>query len=155
MINIEIPGRGNLSISYLVMDYNGTIAVDGQLLEGLEERVEKLCKDIEIYVLTADTYGTVKEQCEALNIRVKTFPKEGAGFNKEQIVKELGQGVACIGNGFNDIQMFDKADLSIAVLEKEGMYAGLLSHADILVKSPLDALDLLIKSTRICATLRT
>ena len=52
-----------------------------------------------VYVLTADTYGTVTRQCEPLGITVRTFPREGAAGCKEEIVKGLEGGVACLGNG--------------------------------------------------------
>lgn len=42
MITIEIPGRKPLHIAHVVLDYNGTIAVDGILLEGVGERIARL-----------------------------------------------------------------------------------------------------------------
>ena len=45
--------------------------------------------------------------------------------------------------------------LAIAVLEEEGMCASLLLHADVLVKSIADGLDLLLKPDRLRATLRS
>ena len=59
------------------------------------------------------------------------------------------------GNGFNDIKMFDIAGLSIAVMDKEGVCAALIPHADVLVRSAEEALDLLIYTDRLRATLRT
>lgn len=155
MLTIEIPGREPLEICHVVMDYNGTVAVDGMLLPGLTERIAQLKGSVTITVLTADTYGTVRAQCEPLGIQVQTFPRAGAAACKEKIVRSLADGTVCVGNGFNDIQMFDAADLSIAVLEKEGLCAALLPHADVLVTSPLDALDLLLQPKRLCATLRS
>ena len=38
MIIIEIPGREPLRIDHVVLDYNGTVAVDGLLLKGAGER---------------------------------------------------------------------------------------------------------------------
>ncbi len=155
MLTIEIPGRETLEISHVVLDYNGTVAVDGALLPGLAERIAALKESVTVTVLTADTYGTVRAQCEPLGIAVETFPRAGAAQCKEEIVRGLSGGAACVGNGFNDIQMFDAAALSIAVLEKEGLCAALLAHADVLVSSPLDALDLLLRPKRLCATLRS
>ena len=51
--------------------------------------------------------------------------------------------------------MFDLSDLAVAVIEGEGMCAGLLSHADVLVTSACDGLDLLLKPDHLRATLRT
>ena len=155
MLKIEIPGRDDLILNYLAVDYNGTIACDGKLIDGLAERFEALKDKLEILVLTADTYGTVRKQCEDLPVRVETFPRPGAAECKLEIVERLGPGTVCLGNGYNDILMFDAADLSIAVLDTEGMCAALLPHADVLVKSPLDALDLLICTDRLRATLRS
>lgn len=155
MIVIEIPGREPLRIDHVVLDYNGTVAADGMLLEGVGERINRLKEQVRVYVLTADTYGTVTRQCEPLGVTVRTFPREGAAGCKEEIVKGLEGGVACLGNGFNDIQMFDAARLSIAVLEQEGMCAALLGHASVLVNSIQDGLDLLLKPDRLRATLRS
>lgn len=156
MITIEIPGREELlNIRYVCLDYNGTIARDGQFFKSLEEPIAKLAeKDVQVFILTADTYGNVRRQCGHLKAEIKTFPRAGAALCKEEIVKELGSGVFAVGNGFNDIQMFDAADMAVAVMEKEGVCGKLIAHADIVVTSPEDALDLLLKPDRIRATLR-
>ena len=157
MLQIEIPGREQpLRLDVLVLDYNGTIACDGQLIDGIGERIRELCTKLPVYILTADTYGTVKRQCEGLGAEILTFPRAAAGECKEEIVRQLSvdQKVCVVGNGFNDVQMFDLAELAIAVLDTEGMYAGLLSHADVLVRAAPDALDLLLKPNRLRATLR-
>jgi soluble P-type ATPase len=69
--------------------------------------------------------------------------------------RKLTGGVITIGNGFNDIQMSDAADLSICVMGKEGCCGALLTHCDVVVTSIDDALDLLLKTGRLRATLRT
>ncbi len=155
MISIAIPGRETVTISAVVLDYNGTIARDGVLLPGAAARIQKLTALADVYVLTADTYGTVAQQCQSLGVSLRTFPQAGAADCKAAIVRELGGGVFAVGNGFNDIPMLDAADLAIAVLEEEGLCAGLLPHADILVRSAEAALDLLLYPDRIRATLRS
>ena len=85
---------------------------------------------------------------------MRTFPRAGAALCKEKIVRAMDGGILCIGNGFNDIQMLDAAALCVAVLEREGLRPALLPHADVLVSSVLDALDLLILPNRLRATLR-
>ena len=155
MIQIEIPGREKFKIEHVVLDYNGTIAEDGILLPEAAERIRELRKTVRVHVLTADTYGTVAAQCEGLVDSIETFPRENAAKSKEEIVKKLGPGCACFGNGYNDSLMFDAGLLSVAVLLKEGMCAGLLSHADVMVKSIADGLDLLLKPERLMATLRS
>lgn len=155
MIQIDIPGRDRLIIHHIVLDYNGTIAEDGILIPGVAERLAVLKSQVCIHVLTADTYGTVRSQCEPMGVSVETFPRAGAGECKREIVKNLGEGVVCIGNGFNDVPMFDEAMLSVGVMEREGTFGGLFAHADVMTRSILDALDLFIKPDRLRATLRS
>ena len=155
MIKIDIPGRETLEISCVVLDYNGTVARDGLLLPAATERIRALTALVPVYILTADTYGTVEAQCRDLGAVVRTFPRDGAAKCKREIVEGLSGGVFAVGNGFNDIEMFDAAAMSVAVMEKEGVCATLLSHADVFVAAPEDALDLLLKPDRLRATLRT
>jgi soluble P-type ATPase len=155
VITIEIPGREKLlQIQHAVLDYNGTIAVDGILLPEAAVRMKQLMPLVKVHVLTADTYGTVRGQCAPLGVEVHTFPRAGAGQCKKEIVAALKGGVACFGNGFNDIPMFDLADLSVAIVEGEGVCAALLSHATVAVRSAAEGLDLLLKTQRLRATLR-
>ena len=155
MMDIEIPGREKLVLKTLLLDYNGTIAADGILLPALSERIKELRRRLSVKLLTADTYGSVRSQCDALGIEISTFPREGAAGCKAEIASSCGGGVVSLGNGFNDIPMFDASLLSIAVLDREGLCASLLSHADVLVLSAADGLDLLLKPDRLRATLRS
>ena len=155
MIKIQIPGREELVLHHLVLDYNGTIAEDGNILEGIRPRLAELAKDLSIYVITADTHGTAAKKCEGLPLQVLTFPTTEVGKIKAEEVTKLEGGVITIGNGFNDIQMSDAADLSICVIGKEGCCGALLAHSDVVVTSIEDALDLLLKTGRLRATLRT
>ncbi|MEA4970658.1 MAG: ATPase P [Candidatus Pelethousia sp.] len=155
MIKIDIPGRETLTLHHLVVDYNGTIARDGKLIEDVAACFEALRAHLQIHILTADTYGTVQEQCKGLPAQVCTFPVSGAAEHKARFVQELGPGVVCLGNGFNDMKMLQAADLAIAVLDREGLCAGLLAHADILVTSAADGLGLLLHTDRPRATLRS
>lgn len=63
MLTISIPGREDLVLRHLLLDYNGTIAEDGRLAEGVAQRVEALSRSLEIYVVTADTHGTAAAAC--------------------------------------------------------------------------------------------
>ena len=155
MLTVKIPGREELVLRHLVLDYNGTIAEDGAIIDGIAQRLEILSKSLSICVITADTHGTAASRCESLPLEVKAFPTVQVGEIKAEEVRKLPAGVCCIGNGFNDIQMSDAADLSICVIGKEGCCGALIAHCDVVVTSIWDALDLLIKSDRLRATLRT
>ncbi len=155
MLIFDIPGREKIEIENVVFDYNGTVALDGKLIEGVKEDIERLKEFVNIYILTADTYGTVRAECSDLGIEVKTFPKENASFFKKEIVEDLGADVSiCIGNGFNDIEMFKVAALSIATIEEEGASGRLLAHADVVVKTIKNAMNLMLSENRMKATLR-
>lgn len=155
MLKINIPGREEMTLSHLILDYNGTIAEDGAIIESIRPRLEILSKDLSIYVITADTHGTAAQRCAGLPLQVLTFPTTQVGEIKAQEARKLSGGVVTIGNGFNDIQMSDAADLSICVMGREGCCGALLAHCDVVVTSIDDALDLLCKPNRLRATLRT
>lgn len=154
MLHIEIPGRALLKAKHVALDYNGTIAVDGVIAPEVAERLRALAGMAHVCVLTADTYGTARAQCEPLGLEVRTFPQGDAAPCKRAIVEGLSGGVIAFGNGFNDAAMFDAAVLSVAVVEGEGAWAGLIAHADVLVRNTAEGLDLLLKPNRLKATLR-
>ncbi len=155
MLVINIPGRGTFEIKNVVFDYNGTLAVDGHMSQLVKDMLLKLKDFLKVYILTADTYGTVEKACIGIDVHVKTFPRENAGLCKRDIIKELGATkTLCVGNGFNDIPMANECILSIAVIEKEGCSGKLLAASDIVVSSIEDAFEMLLKPDRIKATLR-
>lgn len=156
MLHYIIPGRGELKIENVVLDYNGTIAVDGRIIEGVRERINKLKEHVNVYILTADTYGTAKEECNNLGVNVLYFPKEDSGiFKKEMAMKLNGHKTICVGNGYNDIPMFKESILSVAVIEGEGSCGKLLANADIVTRSIIEALDIILDENKIKATLRS
>lgn len=156
MLLYYVPGIGKIEIENVVFDYNGTLAVDGKLIEEVKELLRELKKYVNIQVLTADTYGTAKAECSELELSVSTFPREMASVAKRDIVESLGaEKTICVGNGVNDIEMFKVSKLSIAVIEKEGCSGKLMAHCDIVVASIKDALQLILSKDRVKATLRT
>jgi len=155
MLTISIPGREELRLEHLILDYNGTIAEDGEILEGIRPRLLELSRRLSIAVITADTHGTAAQKCQGLPLQVLCFPTEQVGEIKAREVRKLSGGVVTIGNGFNDIQMSDAADLSICVMGPEGCCSALIAHTDLCVRSIEEALDLLCFPDRIRAGLRT
>ena len=153
MIEVEIAGRGLLQIAHVVLDVDGTIALDGALLPGMKERLALLDEYAEVHLLTADTYGTQAALDAELGLQA-TVIQQGA-VEKGAYVLALGaESVAVIGNGADDVAMFNAAALRIAVLGQEGLSAALLKSADVLVRDVNDALDLLLNPLRLVATLR-
>lgn len=157
MINIDIPGREVLKIKNIVFDYNGTIAEDGILIPKVKDRIYQLVdKNLNVYVLTADTNGSVRDECQGLPVSIEIFNRENASKEKKRIVESLGKDLTIsIGNGFNDVDMFKSTALSIVVIGKEGCYSKAIFESDIVVLDIVDAIDLILKPNRIKATLRT
>jgi len=76
MIEIKIPGCAEFSFHHLVLDVNGTIAKDGQLLPGVYERLDELRREIEVHLATADTHGTLEILQDALRVKAYCIPHQ-------------------------------------------------------------------------------
>ena len=156
MIEISIPGYRHLRFRHLVLDYNGTLAVDGALLPGLKKALTHLAKDIEIHVLTADTFGKVRSCLKGIPCKVTVLPVDNQDRGKLDYVKNLGpEYTVCIGNGRNDRLMLKEAALGIAVILREGACGETLVSADVVCTEILSALELLSNPLRLTATLRS
>lgn len=156
MVEIDIPDFGELRLGHLVMDYNGTLACDGILVDGVGERLRQLREQLQIYVITADTFGKVREEMEGLPVEVVVLPKEKQDEGKLAFIEDLGaEGTVCIGNGRNDRLMLREAALGISVMEGEGTASVTLTAGDVVCSGILDALDLLRNPLRLTATLRS
>lgn len=154
-MNIEIPDYKSLHLNYLVLDYNGTIAVDGLIPSEVKKRLIRLGDTFKIYVLTADTHGTAASMCKYLPLEILTFPSDSAKDEKLRLLNSLGaESCVAIGNGRNDIPMCQAAAFSIAIIGTEGASGKLLSQCDLCIPSITDALDLFMYPKRIVATLR-
>jgi P-type E1-E2 ATPase len=152
MIALAIPGRGAYQLTHLALDLNGTLALDGRLIEGVPQRLQALHPRLNLNVLTADTYGTIDRIEQQLGF--STWRISGSA-DKARVVQELGEtSVVAIGNGANDAEMLSKAILGIAVMGPEGTAREAIGAADIVVPNILVALDLLLNPTRLVATLR-
>jgi P-type E1-E2 ATPase len=155
MIELNIPGKGVLQLEHLVSDVNGTLALDGQLPEGLSRLVRNLRDRLTIHLLTADTHGKqiiIDQQLGLQAVRIQ--PGEEAR-QKADYVRRLGaEHVVAMGQGANDALMLREAALGICILSREGVALETLQAADLLVPDVFAALELLDKPLRIVASLR-
>jgi len=155
MISQTIPGFGALRLQHLVLDYNGTLALDGGLLPAARPRLRALARLVSVHVVTADTFGTVERALRGLPCKVVVLAAARQDAAKARYVRALGERrTACIGNGRNDRLMLRAARLGIAVLGREASAAAALAAADVVAPSIEVALDLLLKPMRLTATLR-
>ena len=155
MIELDIPGFGPLALAHLVLDMNGTLTVAGEWIEGVRERLIALSPQLDLHVLTADTYGRAGALCANLPVAVTIIEAGQEALAKRDYVVALGaQQTAAMGNGRNDARMLAEARLGIAVMEAEGCAAQAAAAATILCRGAVEALDLLLHPQRLRATLR-
>jgi len=156
MLAVDIPGYKTITVKNLILDLNGTIAVDGKLRIGVAEKINKLSqRGIKVYVVTAGTHGRIEEIKKDLNVELLLINRGDEDAQKRDLIEKIGKGVTvAVGNGANDYLMLKEAVLSIVVLEDEGAYLKNLFEADIVTKSSEGALDLLLNPKRLVATLR-
>lgn len=155
MIKIEIPGIGLKQIEHLVFDYNGTLAVDGNMIPGVKEKLNILAASVTVHIVTADTFGKAQEGLKGVCCQyVATSEEKQAEFKQDYVAKLGAHSVIAIGNGSNDSLMLKSAGIGIALIQKEGASAKTVANADIVCTEINDALDLLLHPLRIAATLR-
>jgi P-type E1-E2 ATPase len=155
MIELNIPGRGWLQLEHLVCDVNGTLAVNGQLLDGMVRALTSLRDRLNLHLLTADTYGRQDRIDRQLSLQARRIDPGSEAEQKAAYVHELGAShVVAIGQGANDARMLQTAAIGICILSVEGTSIETLQSADLVTTNIFDALELLEKPLRLVATLR-
>lgn len=156
MLQIAIPGFGRLQLRHLALDYNGTLAVDGEILPGVRRRLDALSRRLNIHVLTADTFGKARVALAGAPLAVSILSARGQDKAKRAYVERLGaRYTVCIGNGRNDRLMLKAAALAIVVLQREGAAVAALTAADLVTPGIKEALELLDNPLRLVASLRS
>jgi P-type E1-E2 ATPase len=155
MIQVSIPYYKKLDLKYLVLDYNGTLAELGKVKDSTKELLIKLSEELKIYIITADTFGSVLAEVENLPVEVQLVSSDNGTIDKENLIKKLGKkNCVAIGNGNNDLLMIKEAELGICLLGHEGCAKDTLLASDLVIKSIDEALGILINKDALVATLR-
>lgn len=155
MIEMDIPGFGPIHLSHLVSDFTGTLSVDGHLLPGVKDGLNRLSEKLTIHILTADTFGRAREALAGVPCQIQILTGPDHDVQKEEYLKEIGpEKVIALGNGNNDRRMLKSAKVGIAITEEEGCAVAAIMAADIHVRSAMSALTLLLNPLRFKATLR-
>jgi len=155
MMIIDVPGYIKLEIKHVVCDYNGTIAVDGKLIDGVREIINELSNSIEFHVITADTYGFVERELKNVNCKLVKIAKQNQAHTKLEYVSGIGKDhTICIGNGNNDRLMLKEACLGIALIQEEGACVETLLSSNVVCTSIIDAFGYFKEPKRLIATLR-
>ncbi|MBA3012720.1 MAG: ATPase P [Proteobacteria bacterium] len=155
MIHIQIPGSRDLTIENILLDFNGTLAVDGRLIEGVRERIAQFSDCLNFHVITADTFGSVKKELEELHCFVHIIPEQDQASSKLSYLQKLGpENTIGVGNGANDERMLQEAVLGVAVLGQEGLATKTLMASNLAVNHILDLFAYFEKPDRLIACLR-
>lgn len=155
MIDLRVPGRGRIALNHLVCDVNGTIALDGKLVDGVARSLRTLSDRLEIHLITANTHGAQDLINHQLSLTAHLLQPDDEASQKARFVESLGsESVVAIGQGANDVDMLRTAALGICVLSREGAAAETLLAADLVVPDILAAFELLEKPLRLIATMR-
>lgn len=156
MIDVDIPDFGHIRIKHLVLDYNGTLACDGKLIDGVKKELIDLSESLAIHVLTADTFGQAQAGLDGIPCELTILPKAAQDRGKLDFITRLGASeTACIGNGRNDRLMLAQSALGVAVILGEGAAADTLTSADVVCTDIVTALRLFSNPLRLTATLRS
>jgi len=155
LIEITIPGGGQHRFEHLVLDLNGTISLNGDIIEGVPERLESLRSMVDILIVTADTRGRAQELRKSLRVEIHKVDLGEEQAQKLKLVQQLGsETTVSIGNGSNDASMLKESILGICVLGPEGTSSEAMANCDLVISDINAALDLLLKPERLIATLR-
>jgi len=155
VIEITIPGRGNYTINNLVLDLNGTIAVDGNIIGGVKEKLAMLSHKLDIFLVTADMNKNAERLVKDLPVKLYKIKETEENNQKLRVVLKKGKNnTVSIGNGCNDVSMLKESAIGISIVGGEGASAEAMMASDLVVVTINDALDLLLKPHRLGATLR-
>lgn len=155
MLAVDVQGFGRLELEHLVLDFNGTLALDGDLIPGVAELVRDLSKLMQVHVVTADIHGGCRKALSGLPCSVEVLGPGPEDEGKLRFVRELGVGgCACVGNGVNDRYMLAHCAVGVVVVQDECAANLALSNADIVAGGIVPALELFKYPKRLMATLR-
>ena len=109
-----------------------------------------------IYVISANTRGTLDQIAEELGIKAIHIPRSKS--EKDSKLTSLRvldpEKTIAIGNGNNDLEIITQSKIGIAVLGEEGASIQALVSSDIVVQSVSDAFKILLDEQALIATLR-
>ena len=155
MLSLHIPDKESLTIEHVILDFNGTLAVDGKLIPGVASRLEELSPLVSLHVITAVTNASARSELAKISCTLKIIGKNRQDQAKLEYAENLGlKSVLAIGNGRNDGMLLQHAALGVCVVQKEGAAIAAMQAADIVCNDINDALDLLLQPHRLTATLR-
>jgi soluble P-type ATPase len=149
MISIQRPGMESLDIHFVLIDFEGTLAMDGRVHPKAKDKVNLLSKRVSITILTKSNREKVEETLRKMRAEILYVTEGDSSQQKLNALQRLGaHQTAVIGNGLDDVRIMEQAGLGMCVIGKEGASAEAMAKADLVVTHVLDALDFLLKPMR-------
>ncbi len=154
-MTLEIPAYKTLNIQNIVFDYNGTLAIGGAVEDEVRVLLHQISRQFDVYVITADTFGTVKEQLKEFKLEVIVLSSNDHTKEKAEFIKSIGaQNTIAFGNGNNDKAMLQAASVGIAVIGDEGCSIEAMMAADMTVRNIINGMEIMLDPNRLKASLR-
>ena len=168
MISIERPGQSNLEIESILLDFDGTLAIDRRVHPKTKDKINLLAKRTNIYIfVTLPTppfnkggkggifkEDLIEERLRKVKAEIIYLAEGDSSRRKLDLLRQLGPSrCVAIGNGADDAAIIEEAGIGICVIGKEGVSGGAIKNADLVFADILDALDFLLKPFRQKATL--
>ena len=151
---VDIPDFGTFDIEHIVCDFNGTLAVDGELLPGVAESLNELARSVQVHVVTADTFGSASARCK-VDCRIHLLRRDDQRHAKLAYLFVLGpQSSIAIGNGRNDVDMLRVSRRRHRRHQRRGRGRGDVGRGRRGVQRHRRRVALLHKPKRLLATLR-
>lgn len=155
MITILRAGHEPLEIDSILIDFEGTLALDGRVHPKVKDKLNLLAKRARIHILTEEKKEKVEEVLRKVKAEIVYLSPGEGSREKSRCLEQAGPSrTVAIGNGVDDGEILEKAALGLAVLSREGTAASTAMKADLLFPAILDALDFLLKPLRQKATLK-
>ena len=92
MIEIEIPGFKVLQLAHRVLDYNGTLAVHGELIQGVKSCLNALAGSLGIHAVTADAFGEAVHALDGLGLCDRPSVRGNRGYLHGRFRRGHGRG---------------------------------------------------------------
>ena len=168
MISIGRPGQSNLGIESILLDFDGTLAMDRRVHPKAKDKINLLSKRTNIYIFVNPptppfnkggkggilAKELIEERLRKVKAEIIYLTVGDSSRRKLDLLRQLGPSrCVAIGNGADDAAMVEEAGIGICVIGEEGVSGEGIKNADLVFADILDALDFLLKPLRQKATL--
>jgi len=129
---MERAGQEPLRIEYILIDFEGTLAVDRRVHPKAKDKMNLLSRRTKIYVLAQGQDQAVEEVLKKVKAEIVHLKEGESSQGKLNLLNKLGpQQTVAVGNGQDDVAMVEAAGLGICVISKEGTASETVEKADL------------------------